>query len=141
MILIGEAHLRRRSTSFAAVDWHALTVGDLKYMSADSNDHLSQFDSSTSAGAVSHFIFGRVDWPLLLSCFACLWHESCESYGDQSELAGSESLFSFATSWWQRNGIAPHPSVLMRDYRASISPTPPRSRKKRASAEMSSSDI
>ena len=54
-LLIGEARFRKRSTSFAAVDWHALTVGDLKYMSADQNDHLSAFESQTSAGAVSHF--------------------------------------------------------------------------------------
>ena len=130
-ILLGEACFRMRSTSFAAVDWHALTVGDLKFMSADQNDHLSEFDASTSAGQVSHFIFGRVDWPLLLSCFACLWHESCESEGDQSELVGSETLHSFATSWWQRNGIAPHPSVLLADYRASLEPKAARSSKKR----------
>ena len=140
-LLIGEARFRKRSTSFAAVDWHALTVGDLKYMSADQNDHLSEFESSSSAGAMSYFIFGRVDWPLLLSCFACLWHESYESDGDQSELAGSETLSEFATSWWQRNGIAPHPSVLLADYRDSLSPKAPRKSKKRAAAEMSASDI
>ena len=137
-ILIGEASFRTRSTSFAAVNWHELTVGDLKFMSADQNDHLSEFPPSTSAGAVSHFIFGRFDWPLLLSCFACLWHESCESEGDQSELVGSETLLSFATSWWQRNGIAPHPSVLLAAYHAaSLSPKAPRSSKKRVAAAIS----
>ena len=140
-ILIGEARFRERSTSFAAVDWQALTVGDLKYMSADSNDHLSEFDSSLSAGEVSYFIFGRVDWPLLLSCFACLWYESYESDGDQSVLAGSHSLYLFATAWWHRNGIAPHPTVLLADYRESLSPKATRKSKKRAAAEMSTSEI
>ena len=36
-----------------------------------------------------------VDWPLLLSCFACLWHEAAESEDDVVELAGSESLQDF----------------------------------------------
>ena len=118
-LLIGEAHLRNHSTSFAAVDWHTLTVGDLKYMSADQKDHLSVFDSHTSAGALSHFFFGRVDWPLLLSCFACLWHEVEESEGDVADLAGSDVLRDYAFSWRLRNHIAPHPAVLLADYRAS----------------------
>ena len=54
-LLIGEARFRKRSTSFAAVDWHALTVGDLKYMSADQNDHLDAFEPHTSACALSYF--------------------------------------------------------------------------------------
>ena len=58
-----------------------------------------------------------VDWPLLLSCFACLWHEAAESEDDVVELAGSESLHDFAVSWRLQNGIAPHPSVLLADYR------------------------
>ena len=140
-LLIGEARFRKRSTSFAAVDWHALTVGDLKFMSADQNDHLDAFESHTSAGDLSYFFFGRTDWPLLLSCFACLWHESCEFEGDQSVLVGSETLHSFATSWWQRNGIAPHPSVLLADYRASLVPKAARSSKKRAAAAISTGDV
>ena len=56
-----------------------------------------------------------VDWPLLLSCFACLWHEAAESEDDVVELAGSESLQVFWFSWRLRNGIAPHPSVLLAD--------------------------
>ena len=51
--LIGEAYFRNRSTSFAAVDWHTLHVGDLKYLSADQKEHLSAFDDTTSAGALS----------------------------------------------------------------------------------------
>ena len=142
-LLIGEARFRKRSTSFAAVDWHALTVGDLKYMSADQNDHLSAFESQTSAGAVSHFFFGRVDWPLLLSCFACLWHECCEAGGDESELARSETLLVFARSWRDQNGIAPHPYVLLADYRASLSPKVPRicKKRKRGSAAASTIDV
>ena len=140
-ILIGEARFRQHSTSFAAVDWHALTVGDIKFMSADSNDHLAEFDSTTSAAAVSHFIFGRSDWPLLLSCFACLWNESYAKDGDQSKLAGSESLYLFATTWWQQHGIAPHPSVLLADYRKSLLPNTSRKGKKRAGAEISTSDV
>ena len=54
-LLIGEARFRKRSTSFAAVDWLALTVGDLKYMSTDENEHLDSFETHTSAGALSHF--------------------------------------------------------------------------------------
>ena len=101
------------------MDWHGLTLGDLRLMSADQNDHLAAFDPMTSAGALSHFFFGRADWPLLLSCFACLWHETIDSCDGVCELAGSEVLHSFAFSWRLRNGIAPHPSVLLADYRAS----------------------
>ena len=64
------------------------------------------------------FFFGRVDWPLLLSCFACLWHETLEADKDTAELAESEALHSYAFSWRLRNGIAPHPSRLLADSRA-----------------------
>ena len=115
-------------------------------MSADKNDHLSSFGENTSAGAVSHYFFGRVDWPLLLSCFACLWHESCviEGWGDQSELAGSGSLYEFAKALWKRSGIAPHPSVLMTEYRATMSPKAPKQSprgKKRVAAAISTGDV
>ena len=110
-------------------------------MSADQNDHLDAFESHTSAGALSHFFFGRVDWPLLLSCFACLWHESCESEGDEAELAGSEALHSFAKSWRLENGIAPHPTVLLADYRGSPLKKAARSSKKRVADKISTSDV
>ena len=125
---MGEAHVRARSTSFAAVDWHALTVPDLSFISADHDDHLSAFEPNTSAGALSHFFFGRVDWPLLLSCFACLWHETLEIHCDAAELAGSEELRSYAFTWRLRDAIAPHPSVLLADYRARHEPKKTRNR-------------
>ena len=120
-LLICEASFRRDdSTSFAAVDWDDLTVGDLKFLSADKNDHLSDFDDKEPASALSHFFFGRSDWPLLLSAYACLWHEAVEYMGDDvCELAGSESVHTFAFSWRLRNLINPHPSVLLTEYRAS----------------------
>ena len=136
-LLIGEARFRKRSTSFAAVDWHALTVGDLKYMSVDQNDHLDAFESHTSPGALSHFFFGRVDWPLLLSCFACLWHES-RSVGDEAKLAGSEALRIFAKNWRVEHGIAPHPTVLMADYRGSLVKKRAARGKKRVAAKICS---
>ena len=148
-ILIGEARFRKRSTSFAAVDWHALTVGDLKFMSADQNDHLDAFESHTSAGDLSYFFFGRADWPLLLSCFACLWRES-RSEGNEVELAGSEALHAFAKSWRKENGIAPHPTNLLASYRGSpmkktavnspLKKTTVNS-KKRVAAKISTSDV
>ena len=110
-------------------------------MSADQNDHLSAFESQTSAVAVSHFCFRRPDWPLLLSCFACLWHECCEAGGDESELAGSEALLVFAKSWREQNGIAPHPFVLLADYRGSFSRKVPRIYKKRVPAAASTIDV
>jgi len=116
-ILIAEAHFRNESsTSFAAVDWHSITVGDLKYMSADSKDHLNAFDDHIGAGALSQFFFGRDDWPLFLSCFACLWHDTIECHTDAEQVAGSDGLYNYAYWWRLRNGIPPHPCVLLQDY-------------------------
>ena len=129
-LLIGEARYRKRSASFAAVDWLALTVGDLKYLSADANEHLDAFDANASAGALSHFFFGRVDWPLLLSCFACLCHDK-KAVGDEAELVASDDMLSFATSWRHENGIPPHPTLLLADYRDRHSKKVPRRSKKR----------
>jgi len=125
-LLIGESSFRRDdSTSFAAVDWDDLTVGDLKFLSADKNEHLSDFDDMEPAAGLSDFFFGRSDWPLFLSAYACLWHEAVEYMGDDvCELAGSESVHGFARSWRQRNSINPHPSVLLTEYRLARSGDP-----------------
>ena len=133
-LLIGEAHYRKHSPSFAAVDWNAITVGGLKSISAGQDEHLAAFDSDLSAGALSDFFFGRADWPLLLSCFACLWHETAAEESDVADLVQSENLPSFAFAWRLRNGINPHPSVLLADYRASHPPKATRISKKRPAA-------
>jgi len=131
-LLIGEAHFRARSTSLAAVDWHSLTVRELKYMSADQNDHLSDFDENTPAAGLSDFFFRPTDWPLFLSCFACLWKETLQADGDVEQLAGSEALRTFALEWIERNGIPPHPTVLLAEFREwnNANKPPPRKQRK-----------
>ena len=119
-LLIAEAQFRNKHASFAAVDWSTITLNDLTYMSADANEHLLVFDCDVNASALSYFFFGRTDWALFLSCFACLWGEVHESDTDVDDVVKSEALLEYAAAWRKKNGIAPHPSVLLHDFRESL---------------------
>ena len=90
------------------------------------------FDSDINAAALSHFFFGRSDWPLLLSCFACLWEKVPDAEGDLLKQVGSDAMESFARSWPLRDGIVPHPSVMVKAYRAKQSPKVARRMKRKA---------
>ena len=50
-------------------------MSDIRGMSADSRDHMADFDPDVSAVSLSHAFFGRADWALMFSCYACLWSE------------------------------------------------------------------
>ena len=127
-LLIAEASFRHRSTSFASVNWQSLAVGDLKY---DRADPLSAFDWYTSAGGLSQLFFGRGDMPLFLSCFACLWDGVVWETGeDAAHLVASDALREFAEAWRRQNGIPPHPSVLVADYRRLSLPSSEAKRKR-----------
>ena len=72
----------------------------------------------------SHAVFGRADWAVMLSCFACLWSEVIAKFVDTGvltmsgllDLLASDELPAIALRYRQTHGIAPLPIVLLEGY-------------------------
>ena len=52
-----------------------MTVDELRGLSVDTGCHLESVRGDLLAEELSYYCFGRTDWGLLVSCFACFWHE------------------------------------------------------------------
>ena len=129
-IVIAEA--RRRKDE---VKWET-SMCEIQKISADSGELLDEIDTDVVSVALSHAIFGRTDWPIMLSCFACLWSEVVTrlveskvwKLADLLSLLRSGKLSSIVADYRQAHGFAPHPFVLMEIYMQSqteeLHPTP-----------------
>ena len=60
----------------ASVDWQTMSRDELREVCCDQSEFLATFDEKWSAADVSNFIFGRPDWGIFVSLFACLWKDT-----------------------------------------------------------------
>ena len=95
---------------------------------ADSNNkYLSEIRNTVVSVALSQAVFGRADWAIMLSCFACLWAEVVEKFVDTGawkledllEVLRSGKLPSHVRMYTQAHGCAPHPWVFFDIYHRS----------------------
>ena len=104
------------------VDWSKLHREDLEELCCDQNGFLAEFDSSWSAADISNFIFGRPDWGMLVSLFACLWHDAVALKGTSHQAL----LKDIETGAYERAAAAlrsscdhnVHPAVVVRELLA-----------------------
>ena len=59
--------------SWHAADWAAVSRKDLQAWSPDEAGVLKAFPETETAESISTLLFGRPDWGLLVSCWACVW--------------------------------------------------------------------
>ena len=107
-------------------DMHEMTVKDLSAISVDEGNHLSSVTQTMPVEELSYLCFGRTDWGLLVSCFACLWHEFIEmavkndkKWGKLWEAEAIVSSMSFAEYVRKKNsqiGTASAPCNLLTGY-------------------------
>ena len=117
-IIIGESARRKNE-----VNWET-SMGEIQRISADSGDHLAEVETHVVSVALSYAVFGRTDWAIMLSCFACLWCEVVSKRVDTDqwnmhkllELLRSGTLSSLVAEYKQEHGYAPHPFILMEIY-------------------------
>ena len=117
-LIIGET-ARRKSE----VNWET-SIGEIQRISADSGALLDEIETQVNCVALSHAVFGRTDWAIMLSCFACLWSEVVSKRVDKGEwsidklleLLRSGRLSSIVAEYKQAHGYAPHPFVIMEIY-------------------------
>ena len=117
-VVIAEASRRKDE-----VNWET-SMGEIRKISADSGDLLDEVDTHAVSVALSHAVFGRTDWAIMLSCFACLWSEVVAkrvitkewSLEELLELLRSGRLSSIVAEYKQAHGYAPHPFTLLEIY-------------------------
>ena len=107
-------------------DMHEMTVKDLSAISVDEGNHLSSVTQTMPVEELSYLCFGRTDWGLLVSCFACLWHEFIDmarkndkKWGKLCEAEAIVSSLSFAEYVRKQNsqiGTASAPCNLLTGY-------------------------
>ena len=66
--------------------WHSTAAASLKSMLPDQHDFTSAIPDRWTAAEMSNFLFGRDDWAVFASMWACLWHDVQEKYAMQLEL-------------------------------------------------------
>ena len=87
---------------------------------------------------------GAATGPFFLYCYAGLWHEVLvsEPQGNITgllEMVASDAMYDFCHKWLLDYGIAPHPSVLVAEYRRNTKqPRQRRNIRKRPAASMAS---
>jgi len=59
--------------SWHAKDWDAVSRKDLQEWSPDERGVLNVFSETETAESISYLLFGRPDWGLLVSSWACVW--------------------------------------------------------------------
>ena len=119
--IIAEVHRRK-----GQVNWETSML-EIQQLSADSGKYLAEIETTVVSVAFSHAVFGRADWAIMLSCFACLWGEVVEKFVDTGawklndllEVLRSDKLTSFVAVYTQAQGFAPHPCVLFEIYNRS----------------------
>ena len=142
-VIIAESFHRYRGNAFTLgtqwsvadpVDWDAVSIIEIRSVTADSGEHLSLFEPDVVAAAASASVFGRTDWAVMLSCMACLWHEVKEKFVDTGKITldvllqklRSSDTADFLINWKKKHGFSPHPhtfvSALMGDMDGEGSP-------------------
>ena len=117
-VIIAESARRKNE-----VNWET-SMGEIQRISADSGDLLGEVETHIVSVALSHAVFARADWAIMLSCFACLWSEVVTKLVDKKvwkltdllSLLRSGRLSSIVAEYKQAHGCAPHPFALMEIY-------------------------
>jgi hypothetical protein len=76
--------------------WHGTSAASFTSLLPDQHAFTSGIPKTWTAAEMSNFLFGRDDWAVFASMWACLWHEVYEKYATQLEhiesfLAGGTS--------------------------------------------------
>ena len=119
-------------------DWSSVSKDTLRRMSADAKGNLESIPDTYTASDISCFFTGRPDWGCFASVFPCLWGEVADkqSSADDSaralSLVKSEAFLRVVQSFWDTEGIPPHPAVaykILLDKQSPRASTPPKKRK------------
>ena len=102
--------------SLQTQSWSCMSRDQLRTISADSHELLSELPMGWSAEEVSAFVCGRRDWPFLASTYMCLWKDVADAmpseYGRCFDVL--QELKDAAQAFHNAHGFAPHPYVLVR---------------------------
>ena len=106
-------------------DWDAITMQNIRELSADRNEHLDSLPPHWSAAQLSAFVCDRPDWSLWASGFICLWGEVADkvegAQGHVTKLccpppgSSSTGAIDAICGFQQSHGVSPHPYSLMQE--------------------------
>ena len=111
--------------------WSIMGREQLRTISADSHELLSELPKAWSAEDVSAFVCGRRDWPFLASTYMCLWKDVADKMPrDYSRCFDAlPMLKEAAQSFHRAHGFAPHPYELVQSAALLDRPVAARKRK------------
>ena len=104
-----------RLSRWRQYDWSSMSRDQLRTISADSHELLSELPMGWSAEEVSAFVCGRRDWPFLASTYMCAWKEVADAWPDDYSRCfdALPMLKEAAQSFHRGHGFAPHPYALV----------------------------
>ena len=150
--IIAESFHRYRGNAFTLssvwrvpdpVEWDAVSIIEIRSVTADSGEHLSIFEPDVVAAAASATVFGRTDWAVMLSCFACLWHEVKEKFVDAGKIEldvlleklRSSDTADFLVDWKNKHGFSPHPHTFVSELMGDMDGEGPPKKSKRNTSQ------
>ena len=154
--VIAESFHRYRGMTLATsqgsadpVEWEAVSIIEIRSVTADSGEHLCIFEPDAVAAAASAAVFGRTDWAVMLSCFACLWHEVKVKYVDAGKMEldvllakiRSTDTVDFVVDWKKKHGFSPHPHTLVCELMGDMDGESPPKKSKKSTPRSSSSNV
>jgi hypothetical protein len=102
------------------IDWSLVTRQQLRSMVADENEYLTTFPLQATAADISLEVFHRADWGMLVSCYACLWHEvvmkPIRPIHEIMTAVASDQFARFLTTFVQSSRGVPTPFVAVREF-------------------------
>ncbi len=103
----------------ASVDWGSMSRAELEELCCDQSDFLKAFPEAWSAADVSDFVFGRSDWGIFVSLFACLMKDALKipnvQPGPVLHCLASPTFGRAADALRAQYGHAVHPALVFKE--------------------------
>ena len=96
-----------------------MSRAELEELSCDQSEFLKAFPEAWSAADVSNFVFGRSDWGIFVSLYACLMKDAVKMPNVQGEAVlsclASPTFGRVADTMRTQCGHAVHPALVMKE--------------------------
>ena len=118
--LVRKVVLALLASGRASADWGSMSKAELEELCCDQHEFLKAFPEEWSAADVSNFVFGRGDWGMFVSLFACLMKDALKKIPEGESGAALHCLASptygrAADEMRAQSGHAVHPALVLKE--------------------------
>ena len=120
--LVRKVVLALLASGRASADWGSLRRSELEELCCDQSEFLKAVPQAWSAADISNFMFGRSDWGMFVSLYACFMKDALRSLkietgqsGAVLEILASSTFGRAADALRAQHGHAVHPTLVLQE--------------------------